>query len=80
MVASPSPKRKATRCGSGRIAVLRLQAWSGCAMAGPESETDGQSSAPVSFFGAADFLREALGVSLSCALFEALTGHEAERF
>jgi hypothetical protein len=79
MVASPSPKRKATRCGSGRIAVLRLRAWSGCAMAGPEGETDGQSSASALSFGAADFPREALGVSLSYALVEALTGHEAER-
>jgi len=48
-------------------------------MTGAESETDGQSSASAPFFGAADFPREALGVSLSCALVEALTGHEAER-
>jgi hypothetical protein len=48
-------------------------------MAGPEGETDGQSSASALSFGAADFPREALGVSLSYALVEALTGHEAER-
>jgi hypothetical protein len=48
-------------------------------MAGTESKSDGQSSASAPFLRSAEFPREALGVSLSCALFEALTGDEAER-
>jgi hypothetical protein len=48
-------------------------------MAGAESEADGRSAASAPLLRAADFPREALGPSLSCALFEALTGYEAER-
>jgi len=48
-------------------------------MAGAESEADARSSASAPCFRAADFPREALGVGLSWALFEALTRDELER-
>ena len=48
-------------------------------MAGAESEADGRSSVSAPFLRAADFPREPLVVGLSCALFEALAGYEAER-
>jgi hypothetical protein len=48
-------------------------------MSGAESEADRRSAPSTPLLRAADFPREALGVSLSCALFEALTGYEAER-
>jgi hypothetical protein len=79
MVVSSSPKRAATRCGSKRITVLRLEARFAGYVAGYSCAWGGQEPSQANLPFPVDLSRQPLSLSLSSTLLEAHLGHKVKR-